>query len=289
MKIIGDYHTHSDNSDGKNTVEEMVRAAAAAGLTEMAITDHGCSKWFKGVKPKRYPMIKALVEKAGTENNVKTYFGVEANFTGTDGQIDVSTEDRDKVDILLCGVHRFVRAANAKSFFSFFVPNWFWWILHYTPKSRIRKNTEFVKRAIEKNNIDIWTHPNLYFKLDMVDVARTCAERGTLIELNSSHIAFRPIDFERMLATGAKFIIDSDSHSTRRVGAVDKVYEFLKSCDFKECDIVNLNGTFENFRVKWEKVKTTTDEVEVTDPKNEEKKDKKPDKRDILRSKVIKK
>jgi len=47
--IIGDYHTHTDNSDGKNTVEEIVRAAANAGLREIAVTDHGHGKWFGGL------------------------------------------------------------------------------------------------------------------------------------------------------------------------------------------------------------------------------------------------
>jgi len=28
--IIGDYHTHTNNSDGKDTVEDVVRAAAEA-------------------------------------------------------------------------------------------------------------------------------------------------------------------------------------------------------------------------------------------------------------------
>ena len=49
MKIIADYHIHTNNSDGKNTVEDVVRAAAKAGLKEIAITDHGHGKWFGGL------------------------------------------------------------------------------------------------------------------------------------------------------------------------------------------------------------------------------------------------
>ena len=176
--------------------------------------------------------------------SIKTYFGIEANIRGIDGQLDVKDSDRKKIDILLAGFHRGVKPAGIKSFFRFFLPNYFWAMLHWTPKGRIKKNTEIAKRAIQKHDIDIYAHPNRYFKVDVVEVAKVCAERKTLVELNGSRISFRPIDFERMLAVGAKFIINSDSHYAKRVGVVDRVYEFLKYCDFEEKDIINLTGSF---------------------------------------------
>lgn len=245
MKIIGDYHTHTDNSDGKNTIEEMVRTAAEVELKEVAITDHGHGKLFGGLSPKKYSMMKALVEKSGVANNIKTYFGVEANVTGTSGQIDVVCQDDGKcVDILLCGIHRIVKPANPRSLFTFFIPNWFWGLIRYIPRGRKAKNTEVMKRVIKNNPIDIWTHPNRYFRLNVVEVAKVCAERGTLIELNGKSISFRPIDFERMLAVGAKFIIGSDAHRASRIADTGNIETFLKLCDYKEDDIINLNGTF---------------------------------------------
>jgi len=245
MKITGDYHTHTDNSDGKATVEQMVHAAKSAGLKEVAITDHGHSRWFGSIKPKHYPMVKALVEKCGEENGISALFGVEANIMGTAGQIDFCCEEEyHNVDIVLCGIHRFVKAANLLSFFTFFVPNWICGITRCFPKWLVQKNTEAVKRALSENNVDVYVHPNRYFRVDVLEIAKVCAERRILIELNSKKISFRPIDFERMLAVGAKFIINSDAHTPRRVGAFSKVVDFLKLCDYKEGDIVNLNGTF---------------------------------------------
>ena len=246
MKILGDYHTHSDNSDGKATVEEMIRAAKEAGLKEIAITDHAHGRWLlRKIKPKQYSMVKALTHECGEKNGIKALFGVEANIIGTAGQIDFRCEEEYKnVDIVLCGFHRFVKPANIMSFFTFLVPNWFCSMIRWCPKSLIRSNTEIVKRAISKNNIDVYTHPNRYFKVDVVEIAKVCATNGILIELNSKKISFRPIDFERMAATGAKFIISSDAHNTRRVGSIAKVIEFLKLCDYNESDIVNIGGTF---------------------------------------------
>jgi|GEM_PF-690685 len=276
-RILGDYHTHTNNSDGHDTVETMVRAAAERGLSEIAITDHGPGKLIGRISPKKYSMVKALAEKTGIENNIKVYFGIEANVTGTNGQIDVKCEDlcstagkgagnsakdktdKDKpdttsqnseqtgggcIDILLCGIHRTVMPANISSFFTFFLPNWFWSLIGWTPRGRVIKNTEVIKRVISNNNIAIWTHPNRYFRLDVVEAAKVCAERGTLIELNGKRISFRPIDFERMLSVGAKFIIGSDAHRAGRVAEVGRVWDFLSLCDYKDEDIVNLNGLF---------------------------------------------
>lgn len=280
MKITADYHTHTDNSDGKATVEQIVHAAKSAGLSEVAITDHGHGKWFNGIKPKQYSMLRALVGKCGTDNDIKALFGVEANIIGSSGQIDFSSEeDINNVDIVLCGIHRFVRPATFLSFFTFLLPNWFYGTIRYVPKSRILKNTEIVKRAIAENRIDIYVHPNRYFKLDVVEVAKTCAERGTLIELNSKKISFRPIDFERMLAVGAKFVIGSDAHNPRRVGCINKVTEFLKLCDWNTKDIINLEGTFKrndprNSGIKIEKLQSTEvqDDIHTKSKKRDKRK-----------------
>jgi len=266
VKIFGDYHTHTDNSDGTDTVEQIVEAAKNIGLQEVAITDHGPARWISGLKPKQYSMVKALVEKCGEEKGIKTLFGIEANITGTAGQIDFNCEENyDKVDIVLCGVHRLVRPANLLSFFTFFLPNWVCSIIRWFPKPLVRHNTEVLKRALTQNNIDVYAHPNRYTKVDVVEIAKVCAERGILIELNSKRISFRPIDFERMLAVGAKFIINSDAHSARRVGTTSKVVEFLKLCDYKDSDIINLVGTFKRKDPKHSGIEIQKVELEQDD------------------------
>ena len=247
-KILGDYHTHTIHSDGESTVSEMVHAAKERELLEIAVTEHGPNKWYGKLKTRNWTKIRDDIRQAGEECGIKSFFGIEANITGVDGRIDISQERAKELDLLAMGIHMAVRPANIRSFFCFFLPNYFWSFLHWTPKGRIRKNTEVVKRALNTNNVTIWTHPNLYFKLNVVEVAEVCADRGTLIELNGQRISFRPIDFERMLATGAKFIINSDAHSSRRVGVVDRVFEFLKYCDYAEGDISNIVGTLTQWR-----------------------------------------
>ena len=43
MILTGDYHTHTQYSHGKNTVEENAKQAKELGLQEIGICDHGFS------------------------------------------------------------------------------------------------------------------------------------------------------------------------------------------------------------------------------------------------------
>ena len=268
MKLYGDYHVHSEFSrDATGTIDEIVRIAKEKGLAEIAISDHGSGLGY-GVSPKHYKQIRALIDKAKAEHGIDVYFGIESNLLGTDGQIDAYEEHRREFDLVLCGIHPRTRAANLRSWFSFFLPNMICMTFRIFSRSRRRKNTEAMKKVIERNDIDIWVHPNRFFKLDVVEVAKTCADRGTLIELNGKGVSFRPIDFERMIALGAKFVISSDAHNPKQIARTDRVAEFLKSCDYSPDDIINLTGRFRRGDAKLlEKVQARFTDESTTETK----------------------
>ncbi|MDR0975769.1 MAG: PHP domain-containing protein [Christensenellaceae bacterium] len=246
MKTFGDYHTHTVLShDGKCSIEDNVSAAAAAGLSEIAITEHGYGKNRKEVMPKDFAKVRERVHNAGKKSGISALFGIEANIIGDKGEIDIKDNERRDLDILLVGVHQNVKPKNLRTFFNFFLPNDICATLKLPfPKWLVRRNTRIVCDMLEKVNPDILTHPNRYYKVDILDVARVCAKRGILLELNEKRVSFRPIDFERMLAVGAKFIIGSDAHTMNNVGKTTNVAEFLSKCTYNKEDIINLNGVF---------------------------------------------
>ncbi|MDR0462288.1 MAG: PHP domain-containing protein [Christensenellaceae bacterium] len=249
MKIFGDYHMHTYYSDGEASVLDMVRAAKDRDLKEIAITDHSFNKIFNGLRRKNFNRLVSDVESARSEMPI--LLGVESNVVSVDGHIDLDDKMRQKLDIVLFGVHVAI-FYSLRGFFTFFLPNVFFNSLHFVPGFLKRRNTNIVKRVIEKNQIDIWTHPNRYFKLNVVEVARTCIEKGTALELSAKKISFRPIDFEHMVALGAKFVINTDAHSPKRVGDIARVEEFLKNCDYDPRCIINLNQTWTSFKTKKE-------------------------------------
>jgi putative hydrolase len=250
VKILGDYHTHTYYSDGQTSVMENVLAAKERGLKEIAVTDHCFASWLRGIKygMKNNAFEKLIGEVESARSEMSVLAGVEANIISTDGTIDLTDEAREKLDIVIMGYHLAV-AYKLNAYFTIAIPNVFFKFIRYVPKFQIRHNTNVMKRALLKNDIDVWAHPNKYFRVDVVEIAKVCVERDILIELNSPKIhLIRPIDFERMAALGAKFIIGSDAHCPKRVGDITRVEEFLRNCDYDPKQIINLNMTFTEYK-----------------------------------------
>ena len=88
MAFFGDYHTHTTYSHGKGSVADNARAAAAVGLKEIAITDHGLRHIIFGIKRRELDALRADCERATAETGVKVYAGIENNFNSFDGLLD---------------------------------------------------------------------------------------------------------------------------------------------------------------------------------------------------------
>ncbi len=97
----GDLHAHSEHSDGKNTVEEIVMYTRRVGLDYFALTDHNTiSHWDELARLNdRAPLLIAGEE--------ITMYGGHANVWGLDGWIDFRGSDGDRVQ-------RLVENANAR-------------------------------------------------------------------------------------------------------------------------------------------------------------------------------
>ena len=103
MRIAADYHTHTIHSHGTGTVLDNLKAAAAKGLKEVAISDHGPANLFgigtKGIDTFR--QIRAEMEAAAQlVPNVRGLLGVEANILSVDGRLDISEEDLEIFDVV---------------------------------------------------------------------------------------------------------------------------------------------------------------------------------------------
>ena len=87
MKVYGDYHTHTIDSDGINTIDENIAAAKKRGLSEVGITDH--AHYRARNKKKRLEnalLAKAQVLRSGKLHGIKTFYGTECNVVGMDGE-----------------------------------------------------------------------------------------------------------------------------------------------------------------------------------------------------------
>jgi len=247
MKLFGDYHTHTKYSHGTGTVFDNACAAAEQGLAEIAITDHGFRHLLYHTSRSKLPDLRRDAENAEKETGVRVLVGVESNLIGTDGFIDVTDEDIENLDIILCGFHKMIFPHRLTDAFSCARLN-LDWIFGHSTKRQIERNTDMYLRALDKYPIDIITHINYGAKVNLKRIAYKCAEHGTYLELNGKRVSFSPDDFLEMLETPVLFIANSDAHSPQRMGDVSLVEDFLGEVYVPSERIVNFGADAPVFR-----------------------------------------
>lgn len=103
-----DFHIHTCWSDGRPTVEEIIKAATDMGLDRICITDHYdrydehlCNRWKTDDELlAHYDHIREIGDKSG----ILVYAGIEVA-TGMDGKLRISDKVQQESDIIICSPH----------------------------------------------------------------------------------------------------------------------------------------------------------------------------------------
>ncbi|MGN0818367.1 MAG: hypothetical protein ACI4L9_05290, partial [Candidatus Coproplasma sp.] len=114
----------------------------------------------------------------------------------------------------------------------------------------VEKTTKAYVNAVKNNPIDILTHINYKCCCDLKEVAKVCADYGTYIEINTKKRHISAEELNLMASTGVRFVIDSDAHSSDRVGDTKIAEELLKEASVPLTQIDNVDGRLPNFRFK---------------------------------------
>lgn len=230
MKYYGDYHIHTRFSDCRNTVEGVVKTAIERGLKEVAITDHGYANKYKllSLSPEAFDREKTEVEKTRIKYpKIKILHGIEADIIDFNGTVDMTPEQMDKLDIFLCGFHRFVNSTGKEDYKNFVFYNGFVAKVSKPTPEIIEKNTQAFVSAIKNYPIDVLTHVGHLAAVDVGNVAKTAAEYNTFMELNVKHINLIEENIDALLASGCTFIVDSDSHSYATIGEFGEIDKLI--------------------------------------------------------------
>ncbi len=195
--LKGDLHTHTSwSADGKNTLEEMVDAAAVRGYAYYAVTDH--SHYLRGGRlHAQLDEIEALQERV----KMRILKGIEVNIRA-DGSLDVEDELLKRLDWVVASVHA----------------------------SRETNPTERVFAAMEHPAVDVIGHltgrkitrrgPS---EVDVERVIEKALETGTFLEINSQpdRLDLRDVHARAAKEAGLKLVISSDAHQVRAQGYVE--------------------------------------------------------------------
>ena len=196
--LRGELHAHSDWSDGRATLEEMVQAALEAGFEYLAITDHSRSLGVaNGLSLERLRAQREEIRRlqAQVGERLLLLHGAEVEVLA-DGSLDYPDEVLAELDIVFASVHSSLRQ----------------------PRERI---TERYLRAVNNPHVDVIGHLSgrLIGKRDPADldverVLQAAAQAGVALEINCDplRLDLKDIHARRAMELGCLMAICTDAH-----------------------------------------------------------------------------
>ncbi len=196
--LRGDLHAHTDWSDGRNTLRDMVEAAKAAGFEYIAITDHSVSSTVaKGLDRERLlrqieqvreldAEIEGITVLAGSEVDIREY-----------GHLDFPERILEQLDIVVASVHS-----------------------HFSLSEE--RMTQRIVRAIESPFVHIIGHPTgrllgrrPMYPLNLEEIIAAAAANGTVLEINSapSRLDLGPEFVRQAKRAGVQLAVNTDAHA----------------------------------------------------------------------------
>jgi DNA polymerase (family 10) len=203
--VRGDTHTHSDWTDGVDTIETMARAARDRGLAYIVLTDHSPSLGVtRGLTPDRIEEQRAELDRLNGElAPFRILHGTEMEIRA-DATLDYPDEILAGFDVVVASIH----AARSQ------------------PTEQL---TRRCLAAIENPNVDIIAHPTGRIvnrrdpvSFDWPQLFEAAARTGTRLEINGSP----RLDLDERLArdaarAGVRLTLASDAHRTEELVYLD--------------------------------------------------------------------
>lgn len=215
-RMVFDYHTHTTFSHGKGSIEDNVKAGLLAGLSALAITDHGPGHLTYGVKRSDFPVMRAEIDRLQkVYPEIRLYLGVEANVIAREPYLDIGQDDLQYFDFTIGGYHYGILHGHC-------IGNWLdahRMIPGSVGRNLLVKNTDMTLRALYENDLKILTHPGDKGRFDIEAIAKACAETDTLMEISTWHAHLTVEEIRIAAKSDARFVVSSDAHTPGRVGS----------------------------------------------------------------------
>lgn len=249
MTRIASYHVHTTFCDGKNTAEEMIQAAVAAGMTDIGFSAHAAwpvaTEWHLPVN--RYADYAAEIAriKSAYAGKITVKFGFEADWIAGTSAPDSAYYGQFKPDYLIGSVH--FAPTDVKGRLAALWPV-------DAPTQDVAAGIErcfdgdgkravlaywsAVRDMVSSCDFDVVGHLDLprkrngelkffdetasWYRRELKETVNSIAKAGKIVELNTGAIARKAMDAiypsDELLALLRKadvpVTLDSDSHST---------------------------------------------------------------------------
>ncbi len=222
--IRGDLQVHSTWSDGRNSIEEMARAAKAKGYEYLCISDHvGRMKIAGSLSEKR--LMQQLKEVAKVNERVKgmtLLTGAEIDIR-KDGSLDISPGTLKQLDIVVASIHSSFQQTREDA-------------------------TKRLITAMENEYVDTIGHPTgrkilekQPIELDLEKVFEASKRTGTYLEINSqpNRLDLSDVNVKAAVDAGCKLVISTDAHSAEELKFMRYGIATARRGWVKKVDIIN--------------------------------------------------
>jgi DNA polymerase (family 10) len=195
--IKGMVHCHTIYSDGRNSIEEMARAAEAMGMRYFTVTDHSPSAFYaRGVKIDRLRAQWEEIDEVQEKVKIKLLKGTESDIN-EDGSLDYPDSILERFDIIIASIHT-------------------------RNKMNSEQMTRRLLRALRSPFYKIWGHPlgrliqsRPPLECRMEEVLDAIAASRAAIEVNGDprRLDLEPRWIRAARERGIKFVVSTDAHS----------------------------------------------------------------------------
>jgi DNA polymerase (family 10) len=197
--IRGDVQMHTTASDGRNSIEEMGKAAAQLGYEYIALTDHSKAVTVANGMDERRTLeqIKKIRAAQAKVPEIGLLAGIEVDIL-KNGKLDLDDEVLAQLDVVVASVHSYMSLGRGEM-------------------------TERLLAAIENPYTQIIAHPTgrlllrrEAFDYEMEKILEAAKEHGVAMECNAypDRLDLNDVHLRMAKERGVKIVISTDSHST---------------------------------------------------------------------------
>ena len=225
--VQGIVHSHSTWSDGRNSLEQMARAARDLGVGYLTVTEHSeAAIYAGGLKPddlkRQWDEIDAVNEKVPGLRLLK---GIEVDILES-GALDYSDAVLEKLEVVIASVH----------------------VRHSMDEAQM---TERVLRALDNPFLQILGHPTGRllahrdpYPLHMERVLDRAAERGVAVEVNGNprRLDLKAEHVRLAVERGVKLVVSCDAHGVEDLGNLPYAVGNARRGWARKSDVLNTLG-----------------------------------------------
>ena len=230
--IKGDLHSHTDWSDGRDSMEQMISAARDRGLEYIAVTDHSVGRGIaNGLSIERLERhgerLSAVAKAVG---GIRVLHGTEMDIRA-DGTLDYPDEVLASLDWVVASVHS-AMGQDSETMTKR--------IISAMKNPHVSAIGHLSTRLIgERRPVDA----------DYEAIFRAAADTGTALEINGSleRLDLKDTHIRRARELGAPLVIDTDAHTVESLGNLEYGARLARRASCEPRHVINCMGADEFF------------------------------------------